>query len=199
MSYSDFIIQMLRENLNLDIIEDQNLFSSVPPASVPPLLTDLLQRYLPLAITISTEKVRSELIIAPILAEFKLSFKDQVSLFSGIEFNVDVKRGLNGRCDYIIAKSKEQLMLQAPVLMLVEAKNDNITGGIPQCLAEMVAAHLFNQQKNTALETVYDVVTTGSLWRFLKLEAEVAYVDVVEHPIQQLGRILGILTEIVLN
>ncbi len=52
--------------------------------------TELLQRFVPLAITISTEKARSERIIALILAEFRLQFKEQLSLFSGIDVNVDV-------------------------------------------------------------------------------------------------------------
>jgi hypothetical protein len=38
---------------------------------------------------------------------------------------------LNGRCDFIISKSKEQYSLSAPVLVMVEAKNDNIKSTIP--------------------------------------------------------------------
>ncbi len=161
------------------------------------LLTELLQRYVPLAITISTEKARSEFIIAPILAEFKLQFKDQMSLFSGFELNIDKTKGLNGRCDYILSKSKEQLTLSAPVLILVEAKNDKIIGGIPQCIAEMIAARLYNEQRHQAIDAIYGVVTTGSLWRFLKLVNNTAYVDIIEYPLQELDKILGILTEIV--
>jgi hypothetical protein len=196
MSYSDFTIDILKEEFGLEIIEDQNIFPNPPTMQIPQLLTEILQRYVPLAITISTEKARSELIIAPILAEFKLQFKDQISLFSGIELNVDPKRGLNGRCDYILSKSKEQLILSAPIVILVEAKNENITGGIPQCIAEMIAAKLFNEDKHQTISTIYGVVTTGSLWRFLKLDRVKAYVDVVEYPLQQLEIILGILAEI---
>ncbi len=156
----------------------------------------MLQRYVPLAITISTEKARSEFIIAPILAEFKLPFKDQMSLFSGFEFNIDRHKGLNRRCDYILSKSKEQLTLSAPVLVMVEAK---ITGGIPQCIAEMIAARIFNEQKHQDIETIYGAVTTGSLWRFLKLVNNTAYVDIIEYPLQQLDKILGIFTEIVIT
>jgi hypothetical protein len=199
MSYSDFTIDKLKEQFGIELIEDGNIFLDLPAAQVPELLTTLLGRYVPLAITISTEKARSELIIAPILAEFKLLFKEKISLFSGIDFTVDQSQGLNGRCDYIISKSKEQLMLSAPVLMMVEAKNDNITGDIPQCIAEMIAAQRFNAQKRTVITTIYGVVTTGSLWRFLKFENNIAYVDAVEYPLQQLDKILGILTVIALN
>ncbi|KOR32989.1 hypothetical protein TI05_03740 [Achromatium sp. WMS3] len=196
MSYSDFTIDMLKEQFALKLVDDNDIFYHISPTQVPTLLTELLQRYVPLAITIDTEKARSEFIIAPILAEFKLQFKDKISLFSGFEFNVDKSKGLNGRCDYIIAKSKEQLTLSAPVLTLVEAKNDNIVGGIPQCLAEMIAARLFNEQKHQPISIIYGVVTTGSLWRFLKLVDNIAYVDNIEYPLQRLDKILGILTEI---
>jgi hypothetical protein len=196
VSYSDFTIEQLKEEFDIETVEDINIFPQPVIAEVPELLRQVLQRYIPLAITMSTEKARSELIIAPILAEFKLLFKEYVSLFSGIDFNIDAKRGLNGRCDYILSKTKEQLAVSAPVFMLVEAKNDNITSGIPQCIAEMIAARLFNEQKQTNVSTIYGAVTTGSLWRFLKLEGTIAYVDVTEYPIQQIETILGILSTI---
>ena len=199
MSYSDFTIESLKEGFGIEIIEDCTLFPNTSSADIPELLTELLPRFVPLAITISTEKARSELIIAPILAEFTLQFKEQLSLFSGIDFNVDQSQGLHGRCDYILSRSKEQLMLSAPVLVMVEAKNENITAGIPQCIAEMIAARLFNEQKHTAIETVYGAVTTGSLWRFLKFADNTAYVDMIEYPLQQLDKIMGILTEIVIT
>lgn len=197
MSYSEFTIEKLKDQFDIEMNEETNLFFQTSSAQVPKFLTELLERYVPLAITISTEKARSEWIIAPILAEFKFQFKEQTSLFSGIDFNIDKNKGLNGYCDYIISKSKEQLTICAPVLVLVEAKNDKITGGIPQCIAEMIAARIFNEQKHQDIQTIYGVVTTGSLWRFLKLVNNTAYVDIIEYPLQQLDKILGIFTEIV--
>nr|VFJ87751.1 MAG: hypothetical protein BECKH772A_GA0070896_100052 [Candidatus Kentron sp. H]VFJ89499.1 MAG: hypothetical protein BECKH772B_GA0070898_100052 [Candidatus Kentron sp. H]VFJ96147.1 MAG: hypothetical protein BECKH772C_GA0070978_100052 [Candidatus Kentron sp. H] len=197
MSYSEFTIETLEERFGVEVVEDCDLFSDSTPVEIPELLTQVLQRFVPLAITISTEKARSELIIAPILAEFKLRFKDKLSLFSGIDFTVDQDKGLNGRCDYILSRSGTQLMLGAPILVIVKAKNENIIGGIPQCIAEMIAAHLFNERKHNPMEAVYGVVTTGSLWRFLKLTDNTAYVDRVEYPLQQLDKIVGILTEVI--
>lgn len=49
-----------------------------------------------------------------------------MSLFSGREFNVDAARGLSGYCDFLISRSPEQLVIESPVIALVEAKNDNI-------------------------------------------------------------------------
>ena len=41
--------------------------------------------------------------------------------------------------------SPEQLFIKYPIIALVEAKNENIMGGLGQCLAEMIAARIFNK------------------------------------------------------
>jgi hypothetical protein len=61
-------------------------------------------------------------------------------MFSGEEFNVDADRGLNGVCDFLIRQSAEQLVLEAPVIVLVEAKQADLKLGLGQCMAEMIAA-----------------------------------------------------------
>jgi hypothetical protein len=199
MAYSDFTIADLKQRFRLTIDEADDLFAHVAEADLPASLSDTLTRYLPLALNLSTEKARSELVIAPVLVEFKLLHRDRISLFSGVEFTVDEASGLKGRCDYILARSPEQLALSAPVCVLVEAKNENIVAGIPQCLAEMVAARQFNEKAAATLGAMYGVVTTGVLWRFLKLEGATAHVDSVEYPIQSPRKIFGILTEIALG
>lgn len=199
MAYSDFTLPELKQRFHLSITETANLFADTPEADLPPVLAQALARYLPLAVNVNTEKARSELVIAPVLVEFKLLHRDRVSLFSGIDFTVDEAAGLKGQCDYILARSPEQLALTAPVCVLVEAKNENIVAGIPQCLAEMVAAQRFNAQQRLPDTAVYGVVTTGVLWRFLKLEGSRADVDVVEYPIHTPRKIFGILTQIALG
>ena len=144
MAYSDFSFNMLKRDFGLTLIEDAPLFPEPPAVPVSEPLAQLLARYIPLALNISTEKARSEFIIAPILADLKFRHPEQVSLFSGVDFTVDEARGLKGRCDYILSRGREQLTVSAPVCVLVEAKNEQIVGGIPQCLAEMIAAQEFN-------------------------------------------------------
>jgi hypothetical protein len=199
MAYSDFTLADLKQRFRLTVGEASDLFAETAEADLPPVLADLIARYLPLAVNVNTEKARSELVIAPMLVEFKLLHRDRVSLFSGIDFTVDEAAGLKGRCAYILARSPEQLALTAPVCVLVEAKNENIVAGIPQCLAEMVAAQQFNNQQQLPEAAVYGVVTTGVRWRFLKLERTRASVDVVEYPIQSARKIFGILTAITLG
>lgn len=79
--------------------------------------------------------------------------------------------------------------------MLVEAKNENIKGGLGQCIAEMVAAQLFNEQKALEVETILGVVTTGQIWQFLKLHLAQVLIDKNDYYINQIERILGILVE----
>jgi hypothetical protein len=113
-----------------------------------------------------------------------------------VEFNVDKEKGLNGVCDYIISLSREQLYVSSPVISIVEAKNDNIKSGLAQCAAEMIASGMFNEQKGSQIKTMYGIVTTGSNWRFLKLDDSL-YIDVKEYYIEQLGKIMGIMLQII--
>lgn len=135
--------------------------------------------------------------MAPILAELRELTNKQISLFSGVEFNIDEAQGLTGRCDYIISSSPLQFSLTAPVLMMVEAKNDNINEGLGQCMAEMVAAQRFNQQEGNETKAVYGCVTTGSIWRFLKLEDKQIWIDDKQYFIQMPEVVLGILVHII--
>jgi hypothetical protein len=199
MAYSDFTIPQLKQKFHITLDEETALFDSIGSVELPATLADILRRYLPLAVNLNTEKARSELIIAPFLAEFKLLYHEQISLFSGIDFNIDEAAGLKGRCDYILAQSPEQLVLTAPICMLVEAKNENIIAGIPQCLAEMIAAQRFNAVNGLPpKDPIYGVVTTGSLWRFLRLDGASAQVDRAEFAIQEPGKIFAILQQIAL-
>jgi hypothetical protein len=63
----------------------------------------------------------------------------------------------------------------------------------------MVAARRFNRQSQSPDTAVHGIVTTGMLWRFLKLDGTRASVDTVEYPIQSSRKIFGILTAIALG
>lgn len=83
-----------------------------------------------------------------------------------------------------------------PVISVVEAKNDNIKSGLAQCAAAMIASRIFNEQKGNLINTIYGIVTTGSIWKFLKLN-DALYIDVREYYIEQLGKIMGIILQII--
>ena len=197
MAYSDFTLPELKAQFGLTVTDTGDLFSATRPVDPPAGLAATLARYLPLAVKINNEKARSELVVSPVLAEFKFQHPDRVSLFSGTEFNVDKDAGLTGRCDFILARGPSQLVMQAPLCVVVEAKNDDLGAGLPQCLAEMVAAQRFNQQDRRS-GPVHGAVTTGSLWRFLRLDGTTVVVDEVEHTIHDLPKLFGILSAIAL-
>jgi hypothetical protein len=168
----------------LSFIEKASLFGDLPELEPPELLQAILVENIPLAIAIGTEKARSELIVAPILVALRKYFNNQISLFSGVEFNVDFTQGLNGVCDFIISRSQQQLFMQSPVVALVEAKNDHLKSGLAQCLGEAIAAQIFNQRQGNETETVYGAVTTGTAWQFISLQAQNVKIDLTEYPLQ---------------
>jgi hypothetical protein len=196
MAYSDFKIATVKQQFQLIIVEDSDLFSHIPSVPVSAWLTETLQETLSLALAINTEKVRSELLIAPILVELRKQSDRTTSLFSGVDFSIDETRGLNGVCDYIVSRSPEQLFISAPVLIIFEAKNENIKGGFPQCIAAMIAAQEFNERENNAIPVIHGVVTTGTNWRFLQLEGITVRIDDREYYIDNVEKIMGILTSI---
>lgn len=196
MAYSDFTFEKLEKDLHLSIVE-MDLFSSLTPCNISDFLEETLKENVPLGLSINTEKARSELMISPMLVELRKCLQHQISLFSGLEFNVVPKRGLNGICDFVISSSPTQIILTAPIIQIVEAKNENIKSGIPQCVAEMCAAQIFNQQKNLHLPKIYGVVTTGSSWKFMQLERNIVTIDSMEYFIDNAGKILGILQTMV--
>ncbi|MBF2050247.1 MAG: hypothetical protein EDM05_57610 [Leptolyngbya sp. IPPAS B-1204] len=198
MSYKDFTLEQINQTFAISIQSNRDVFSAYKqPIQINSAFINQLEYYTTLALAINTEKARSELMIAPILVELKRLTGDRISLFSGIEFNVDVDQGLNGFCDFIISLSSQQLYIEAPVAVIVEAKNENIKGGLGQCLAAMIAAQQFNQQKGNAIDTSYGAVTTGNQWKFLKLENATAEIDSKDYYIDQLTDIMGILLAMV--
>jgi hypothetical protein len=196
MAYSDYTLSEIKEKFQLVIEEQTNIFSDVKDVKISDFLNELLKENISLALAIHTEKARSEMIVTPILIELRKMLNRRISLFSGVEFNIDKEKGLNGICDYIISLSKEQLYINSPIISVVEAKNDNIKSGLAQCAAEMIASKMFNEQKKNRISAIYGIVTTGSNWRFLKLD-DTLYIDIKEYYIEQLGKIMGIMLHII--
>lgn len=197
MAYSDFALTDVKDKLGLALMEKVSLFSQTAALDYSDHLKETLKYNIPLATSINTEKARSELIVTPVLVEVIKILNQEVSLFSGIEFNVDKSRGLNGICDYIISLSAEQLFLDAPIITIVEAKNDNLKAGLGQCISEMLAAKIFNENKGLKIESTFGAVTTGSLWNFLKLTQKTVWIDMDEYHISNVAKILGIFISII--
>jgi len=197
MAYSEFTLESVQKTFQLETVRSVGIFSEMEPVVPSAYLTTGLARKASLATAIGTEKARSEMIVADVLVELLEHFDRRISLFSGIDFNVDAEKGLTGVCDFLVSLSPEQFYLEAPVIILVGAKNLDLKLGIGQCVAEMVAAQHFNTEKGNDISYVYGASTTGIDWQFFKLEAKCLHIDMATYTLERCDRILGILSSMV--
>lgn len=197
MAYSDFTLESVVQTFQLEIIETVGLFSEIDPVPPSEHLMMGLAKKAPLATAIGTEKARSEMIVADVLVEFREHFEQRISLFSGIDFNVDVENGLTGVCDFLISLSPGQFYLKAPLIVLVQAKNHDLKLGLGHCVAEMVAAQRFNTERKNDIPWIYGASTTGVQWKFLKLQGKCLHIDMSLYSVERCDRILGILSSMV--
>ena len=114
----------------------------------------------------SSEASRCENVIYPVLREVFKSFTDRYALWSHKALIYDEQ--LNGTPDYLISTKSElgKTVLGLPIVVAVEAKQNNFTEGWGQCLAEMVAAQKLS---GDSYAPVYGIVTDGEAWQFGKL------------------------------
>ena len=195
MSYSSFKFKDLRKQFAI-VEETDKLFDNILPVQPTELLknTLLTNSRLPLL----SEKAKSELIISPILIELWKQNNESFTIFSGVNLDADIDKGLNGECDFIISSVPgKRYSIISPIFIIVEAKNDNIASGLPQCIAQMLGAKIFNEKDNNPIETIYGCVTTGQEWQFIKLVNNKICIDDKLYFLSNLDRILGILQLIV--
>lgn len=193
MPYSQFTnISKVKEAFGLKTHEGGRFMPDTEPIQVSATLTAYLEESLPLASSAS-EKARSEGIIYPVLLEVRRILNRQISLFSGEDFTVDEAIGLNGMCDFLLSRSPEVLEIEAPCIVIVEAKKADLRTGFGQCIAEMVAAQRFNAAKTRPVSVIYGCITSGTQWRFLKLEDNTVTIDLMDYPLPPVEQIVGIL------
>ena len=197
MAYSTFTLQTVLQEFQLEKINAAGLFADIEPVAPSEHLTTVLAQKVPLAVAIGTEKAKSELIVSEVLFELREHFQRRISLFSGVDFSVDDESGSVGVCDFLISLSPWQEFVEAPVIVLVEAKNDNPRDGAGQCVAEMLAAQRFNAEKRNEIPRVYGATTTGVMWRFMKLEGQRLSIDMAVYQLVQCEQIFGILASMV--
>ena len=195
MAYNTFTLELVKSQFSLTII-NQRFCNSLPIVEPQPEFAIVFNDLLELAEGARTEKAKSELLVTPILAHATKLSGGKVKLFSGEEFNVDHEKGLNGFCDFLFSRSANPYTIDAPVLMLVEAKRGEIEFGLGQCVAEMIAAQLYNNRQGQIIPIIYGCVTSGRLWQFLKLEGDNVTIDPDNYPLMPIHKILGILKSI---
>ncbi|BDA67312.1 hypothetical protein RIVM261_026260 [Rivularia sp. IAM M-261] len=118
-------------------------------------LEDLRQRIndvLPL-VSLSSETARREILVGPALLEVARYCQCQVR----IEYPLSVNDWLKGNLDYFLKRN--------PGLLVVEAKNDDLTRGFTQLAAELIAISEVEEG-----DIFYGAVTIGDVWRFGRLQ-----------------------------
>ena len=193
MFYSEFTLIKAKRDFDLTTVEAGRFLPQTEPIDPSLYLTESLIEGLPLATATGSEKARSELIISPILVEVRKILQRQVSLFSGEDFTVEPELGLSGVCDFLISRSREQILIEAPAVAIVEAKKADLKVGLGQCAAQMVAAQKFNEINNIPIATIYGSVSSGTVWRFLKLESKTLTIDLNDYPVPPVEPLLGML------
>jgi hypothetical protein len=197
MGYSNYkSLRQALDKLGLEEI-DLNLFPQIIPIEP----SDWLKKSLEIAslLPLTNEKSKSEKLISPILSEIVIQYLDSITLYSGEELYVDENQDLSGACDFFIAKHPKKKVMQAPIITLVEAKDEDFDYGQGQCIAQMYAAQLFNEQKGKPQAFIYGCASTGGEWQFLKLTGKQIFIDSKTYFLPDLPIILGIFHQIVRN
>ena len=81
MVYSNFTLESVGIAFELERAASIDLFAEIEPITPSSHLTTQLQKKVPLAVAIGTEKARSELIITDVLFELREHFDRRISLF----------------------------------------------------------------------------------------------------------------------
>jgi hypothetical protein len=117
-----------------------------------PYLRQHIEEILPL-VRLSSETARRETLVAPVLLEVARFCQCQIR----IEYPLTVNNWLKGSLDYLLRRNNS--------LLVVEAKNDDLSRGFTQLAVELIA---LTQVENQAVW--YGAVTIGDVWRFGTLE-----------------------------
>jgi len=196
MAFSDFDLRTAVQTFGLRVERDTELFAGVAPLEPSDYLRALLDEFVPLALALNTEMARREYITTPLLIEAKRRAAGPVHVLPGMALDADKSRGLNGCCDYLISRSEEIYYLRSPLAAVVEAKREDIIGGLGQCAAAMVGMRIFNERDGTPFPALFGCVSSGTNWRFLRLEEDVLFIDRREYYIAEASLLLGILVQI---
>jgi len=193
-SYLSFSYDDL-DALSLKVLRDQFIPAILPAVAPSEWLFMTLQRNL--LLPMASEKAKIEHLIAPILTEMVVRNRHLFTYFSGYTFDVDKSHGLAGRCDFILTLAPRSPRIEAPAFCIVAAKNDNLDNGIPQCVAQMYAAKLFNERRKHPTPAIYGAVSFGLEWQFLRLTGDMVQLDPTIYYQVNLPELLGALQYII--
>jgi hypothetical protein len=137
-----------------------------------------------------SETFTREAIIYPALRDVWRPYRDALTLLSGEPLDYD--DNLRGELDYMVCRRSPRgpLVPDRPVLLVGEAKREDSTRGWNQALGGMIAARMIDP---TPGRVFYGLVTTGSVWRFGKLDGPTFTEDPRPFGLDDLDRLAGAL------
>lgn len=200
MSFSQYTtLRSVKQQLKVEI-KYQILFPSVKPVEPSAWLRETLGIMVGRRVAYFSEKSRSEGIVFPVLVELQRRNNFAFSLYSGAVIDADKERGLSGECDFVFSLGEQGIELERPIFCVVEAKDNDIELGVPQCIAQMLGARIFNAQDGgIETNTIYGAVTIGDTWLLLKLEGNTVLIDNQYYYLNKLEDLLGVLDHIILE
>lgn len=192
MAYPNFTAQDLTRRFGLHFASE-DVFGAAPAVEPTPWLTDTLR--LDQAMGFGSEKSRSERLVSPILTESCARSNFSFAVVSGA--NLDADEGLRGECDFVLTRTRIQEFITAPIFCLTEAKRQDVRQGTIECAAQLLGARKLNEADGKPVATLYGYSTTGTEWRFVKLESQMLTLDLPRYYLADLSRLLGVLQNIV--
>ena len=144
----------------------------------------------------SSEAMICETLIFPILKAAWKPFIHDLMLWShqAIEFNGK----LSGIPDYLFAKKSAlgKVVMDKPLVAVVEAKKDDFSAGWGQCAAEMYAAVQLNENADIH---VFGIVSNGKFWEFACLRHGIFYKYQQNGDVYKLDELFAMLSAILLD
>jgi len=126
---------------------------------------------------LTNEKTKAERVVSPILMEVSKSYRHNVAFFSGEDLNIKPEDDLSGECDFFFALHPPQPFIDAPIISIAEAKDEDLEWGTAQCAAQLYGAKLFNETEGKHFPVLYGCTSTGTDWQFIRFENDTFYVD----------------------
>jgi hypothetical protein len=123
------------------------------------------------------EKTKAERIVSPILLEVSKPYKDKITFFSGESININSENDLSGECDFLFALHPPQSFMDAPIISLVESKDEDMEWGIAQCAAQLYGAKCYNEAESKDIPVLYGCATDGVEWQFIRFENNTFDID----------------------
>ena len=188
MNYNKFSFDRIKRRFNLNEVQ-KDLFDSVAPIEPSDWLRQTME--ITADLPIKTEKARTEFILMPILLELRKRTERMFTIYSGEYFNVEPREGLAGPSDIILSMGAESYSISSPVMSIVQAYKNNIDLGLGKCVAQMIAADIFNEREDNQITTIYGCVTTGEQWLFLRLEGDTIQIHPHRFFLNELTDIIG--------